>query len=75
MAVDQGQPGATPGDGVAPGKLRRLDEGASAEKDPAANAKKDREVAATTRTVQPGSDAPSRSGIMGSGSGADIEKG
>jgi hypothetical protein len=31
----------------------------------------DAEVAAITRTIQPGSDAPSRAGITGSGSGAD----
>ena len=49
------------------------DKTATAEKDPAGNAKRDQEVAAMTRTIQPGSDAPSRSGIMGSGSGADTE--
>jgi hypothetical protein len=32
---------------------------------------RDAEVAAITRTVQPSSDAPSRSGITGPGSGAD----
>jgi len=31
----------------------------------------DDEIAAMSRTIQPGSDAPSRSGIGGSGSGAD----
>ena len=31
----------------------------------------DDEVAAISRTIQPGSDAPSRAGITGSGSGAD----
>lgn len=31
----------------------------------------DAEVAAISRTIQPGSDAPSRAGITGSGSGAD----
>jgi hypothetical protein len=35
----------------------------------------DEEVAAMTRTVQPGSAAPSRAGITGSGSGADGERG
>ena len=53
----------------------RTEENATAEKDPAANAKTDREVAAITRTVQPHSDAPSRSGITGSGTGADGERG
>ncbi len=33
----------------------------------------DAEVAAMTRTVEPGSAAPSRAGITGSGSGADGE--
>ena len=33
--------------------------------------KQDREVERVTQTVQPGSDAPSRSGITGPGSGAD----
>ncbi len=47
----------------------------SAELHPAENAKNDREVAAITRTIQPKSDAKSRSGIAGSGSGADTEKG
>ena len=47
----------------------------SAELHPAENAKNDREVAAMTRTIQPKSDAKSRSGIVGSGSGADSEKG
>ncbi len=42
-----------------------------AEAHPVENAKNDREVAAISRTVQPKSDAPSRSGIDGSGSGAD----
>ena len=31
----------------------------------------DEEIAAMSRTVEPGSDAPSRSGITGEGSGAD----
>ncbi len=31
----------------------------------------DEEVAAISRTMEPGSDAPSRAGITGSGSGAD----
>ncbi len=53
----------------------RYEENATAEKDPAANAKADREVAAITRTVQPHSDAPSRSGITGGGTGADSERG
>jgi hypothetical protein len=33
----------------------------------------DEEVALITRTIQPHSDAPSRSGITGSGSGADSQ--
>jgi hypothetical protein len=33
----------------------------------------DREVAAISRTIQPHADAPDRSGITGSGSGADSE--
>lgn len=33
----------------------------------------DEEIAAMSRTIQPGSDAPSRSGISGRGSGADNE--
>ena len=33
----------------------------------------DNEIAAMARTVQPGSDAPSRAGIGGRGSGADNE--
>ena len=33
----------------------------------------DEQIAAMSRTVQPGSDAPSRSGIGGRGSGADTE--
>lgn len=33
----------------------------------------DEEIAAMSRTVQPGADAPSRAGIKGSGSGADAE--
>ncbi|MBN8928266.1 MAG: hypothetical protein BGO51_19380 [Rhodospirillales bacterium 69-11] len=36
--------------------------------------KQDAEVAGITRTVQPKSDAPSRSGVTGSGSGADSER-
>lgn len=47
----------------------------SAEANPAANALRDEDVAAITRTIQPHSDAPSRAGISGSGSGADSEKG
>jgi lipopolysaccharide biosynthesis regulator YciM len=35
----------------------------------------DEEIAAMTRTVQPGSAAPSRAGITGPGSGADGERG
>ncbi len=42
-----------------------------AEAHPAENAKTDREVAAISRTIQPKSDAPSRGGIVGGGSGAD----
>ena len=34
----------------------------------------DREVERITQTVQPGSDAPSRAGITGPGSGADSER-
>lgn len=34
----------------------------------------DEEVARISRTLQPGSDAPSRAGITGSGSGADTEE-
>jgi uncharacterized protein YcaQ len=49
--------------------------GQSAEAHPAENAENDREVAAMTRTIKPHSDAPSRSGISGSGSGADGERG
>lgn len=37
--------------------------------------KQDAEVAGITRTVQPKSDAPSRAGITGPGSGADAEQG
>ena len=33
----------------------------------------DEEIAAMSRTIQPGSDAPSRAGISGRGSGADNE--
>ena len=55
--------------------LERLGERTTPEKNPEANAKNDREVAAMSRTIRPASDAPSRSGIMGSGSGADTEKG
>ena len=33
----------------------------------------DEEIAAMSRTVEPGSDAPSRSGVGGSGSGADAQ--
>ncbi len=47
----------------------------TAELHPKENAKADQEVAAMTRTIQPKSDAKSRSGITGSGSGADSEKG
>jgi hypothetical protein len=36
--------------------------------------KQDEEVAAITRTIQPKSDAPSRAGITGPGSGADSER-
>ena len=46
----------------------------SAEKNPAANKQRDDETAAITRTVQPKSDSHSRSGIQGSGSGADTQK-
>ena len=47
----------------------------SAEQHPAANQKRDEETAAITRTIQPKADPHSRSGIMGSGSGADTQKG
>ncbi len=33
----------------------------------------DDEIAAMSRTVEPGSDAPSRAGVTGSGSGADSQ--
>ena len=36
-------------------------------------AQNDEEVAAMTRTVEPGQDAPSRAGITGPGSGADAQ--
>ena len=49
--------------------------GNSAEAHPAENAKNDAEVAAMSLTIKPHSDAPSRSGIQGSGSGADSERG
>jgi hypothetical protein len=39
----------------------------------AAEVGSDAEVAAIGRTIQPGSAAPSRAGITGSGSGADAE--
>lgn len=35
----------------------------------------DDEIAAMSRTVEPGSDAPSRAGVSGSGSGADSQGG
>ena len=56
-------------------KLRRIPEGVSSEAHQEENAKNDREVAAMTRTVQPHSDAPSRAGVTGPGSGADGERG
>ncbi len=56
-------------------KLSHIGEDSSAEAHPEENAKNDREVAAMSRTVQLHSDAPSRSGITGSGSGADFERG
>jgi len=40
----------------------------------AADAETDHEVELMTQTIQPYSDAPSRSGITGSGSGADGER-
>ncbi len=46
-----------------------------AELHPAENAKNDAEVAAMSRTIRPKSDAKTRSGITGSGSGADSQKG
>ncbi len=45
----------------------------AAEAHQAENAKNDEEVAAISRTIKPHSDAPSRSGIVGAGSGADGE--
>ncbi len=48
-------------------------EHSTAEAHPAENAKNDRDVAAMSRTIQPKSDAKSRSGVTGSGSGADGE--
>ncbi len=48
----------------------RQGSGPSAKLD-AAEVGDDAAVAAMTRTVEPGSDAPSRSGVTGSGSGAD----
>ena len=56
-------------------KLQRIPEGVSSEAHQAENAKNDRDVAAMTRTVQPHSDAPSRAGVTGAGSGADGERG
>ena len=52
-------------------KVHRYPEDSSSEAHQAENERKDREVAAISRTVQPKSDAPSRAGIQGSGSGAD----
>ena len=40
---------------------------------PGGEAQNDDEVAAITRTVEPGADAPSRAGISGRGSGADTQ--
>ena len=54
-------------------KLEHLGSSSHAEAHPAENEKNDREVADMSRTIQPKSDAPSRSGIDGSGSGADGE--
>ena len=73
MAEDHDPDDAVP-PGVAPKTPAPLT-GNSAEAHPAENAKNDAEVAAITRTIQPHSDAPSRSGIQGGGSGADSEKG
>lgn len=56
-------------------KLRHIGERSPAEANPEENAENDREVASITRTIQPHSDAPSRSGIIGDGSGADAERG
>ncbi len=56
-------------------KLRHVGEHSSAEAHPRENALNDREVAAISRTIQPHSDAPSRAGVRGEGSGADGEKG
>ena len=54
-------------------KLQHIGERSTAEAHPAEDAKNDREVAAMSRTIQPKSDARSRSRITGSGSGADGE--
>lgn len=48
--------------------LMQSDEGAKYD---AAEIGTDAEVASISRTIEPGSDAPSRAGITGSGSGAD----
>jgi hypothetical protein len=75
-----------PGDAVPPGvapqepapltdedrRVRdRLRDLGGEERDPDANARRDRETEAILQTVQPRGDAPSRSGITGTGSGAD----
>ena len=54
-------------------KLEHLGDGEESDTGPEAWKRADEEVERMTQTVQPGSDAPSRSGIGGSGSGADGE--
>lgn len=50
---------------------RSDDPGGRASDDP--GPQDDDEIAAMSRTIEPGSDAPSRSGIGGAGSGADAQ--
>ncbi len=53
---------------------RRDDGGAAlAPQDDAEAPQDDAEIAAQSRTVEPGADAPSRAGISGRGSGADTQ--
>lgn len=54
-------------------KLEHLGDEQTVETGPEAWRRADEEVERMTQTVQPGSDAPSRSGITGPGSGADGE--
>jgi hypothetical protein len=51
-----------------------LDEAAALRPGSAAAPASDAEVAAVSRTIQPGADAPDRAGIGGFGSGADTER-